>query len=251
MAGTLLLLAARGYEAHYLNLSSGNCGSLETSGAQTRRIRRGESMRAAQLLRAVYHQSITDDLEIFYEPKLLRRVAAVIREVAPVILLVPSLEDYMEDHMNTARLAVTAAFARGMPNFRTTPRARPVSAEVTIYHAMPHGLRDGMRRRIIPELFVDTASVHSKKVEALAAHRSQKEWLDRSQGMDSYLHVADEMSLEVARMSGKFKHAEGWRRHSHLGFSSGDIDPLRDALKGLCRVNAAYARQLERAEAHV
>ena len=245
MAGTLLLLAQRGYEPHYLTLSSGNCGSVETNGPQTRRIRRRESIQAARVLGAVYHPSLTDDLEILYELKLLRRLSAIVREVAPSILLVPSLEDYMEDHMNTARLAVTAAFARGMPNFRTSPASQPVDQEVCLYHAMPHGLRDGMRRRIIPEIFVDTSTVHEQKLRALAAHRSQKEWLDRSQGMDSYLQVATELSAELGRMSGRFQHAEGWRRHSHLGFSSRDHDPLREALRSHALLNPAYEAVLE------
>ena len=48
------------------------------------------------------------------------------REVAPEILLVHAPSDYMEDHMNACRLAVTAAFARGMPNYPTSPPRPPV-----------------------------------------------------------------------------------------------------------------------------
>lgn len=137
--------------------------------------------------------------------------------------------------MNTCRLAVTAAFARGMPNYRTTPERKPIPGDVTIYHAMPHGLRDGLRRRIVPGLFVNTTEVHAQKRAALAAHRSQKAWLDASQGMDSYLIAMDEMSREVGRMSRRFSHAEGWRRHLHLGFSAEDSDPLGEALGACCR----------------
>ena len=49
-----------------------------------------------------------------------------------------------------------------------------------------------------------------------------------------------EISLEVGRMSGEFQHAEGWRRHSHLGFSQGDHDPLAEALGPHYRINQAY-----------
>jgi hypothetical protein len=82
------------------------------------------------------------------------------------------------------------------------------------------------------------------KRAALAAHRSQKEWLDKSQGMDSYLEAMEEMSLEVGRMSGRFVHAEGWRRHLHLGFSASDIDPLAESLAREHLVNSAYERSL-------
>lgn len=245
MAGTLLLLGQRGFELHYLTLSSGNCGSLEMSAARTRAVRRKESKAAARILGATHHSSFTDDLEIFYELKTLRRLAAVMREVGPTILLVPSPEDYMEDHMNTSRLAVTAAFARGMPNFRTMPARKPVQVEVTIYHAMPHGLRGPLGERIAPEMFVNTASTHAHKREALAAHHSQKAWLDASQGMDSYLQAMDEMSLEVGRMSGRFAHAEGWRRRVHYGFSAREEDPLSEILgKALVRNREKKAGRL-------
>jgi LmbE family N-acetylglucosaminyl deacetylase len=245
-AGTLLLLKTAGYETHYLNVSSGNCGSLQYNAATTRRVRAKEGREAARILGAHFHASLCDDLEIFYDLKTLRRLAAIIREVKPTVVLTHSPQDYMEDHMNTCRLAVTAAFSRGMPNFKTTP-ARPVcNQDVTVYHAMPHGLRDGLRRRIIPGAFVNTASVHETKLASLAAHQSQQNWLDVSQGLNSYLQTMEDMSRELGRMSRKFKYAEGWRRHSHLGFCGENADPLADALKKNYLINRAYERQLEK-----
>jgi N-acetylglucosamine malate deacetylase 1 len=215
---------------HYMTVSTGNCGSMTNSAVRTRRIRRNESINAAKILGAKYHNSICDDFEIVYSVPLLRRLAAVIREVQPSILLIPSPQDYMEDHVNTARLAVTAAFSRGMPNFRTMPRHKHAPGSVTIYHAMPHGLRGPLNELIAPEFFVDTSSTHVRKRAALAAHVSQKAWLDATQGMDSYLRVMDDMSLTVGEMSGRFEHAEGWRRHNPLGFCAAEADPLRDLL---------------------
>jgi hypothetical protein len=43
-----------------------------------------------------------------------------------------------------------------------------------------------------------------------------------------------EMSAEVGRRSGRFAFAEGWRRHSHLGFSARERDPLGELLAGSC-----------------
>jgi LmbE family N-acetylglucosaminyl deacetylase len=246
MGGTLLLLKRAGFETHYLTLASGNCGSSEYNSATTRRVRGAEARAAAKILGAIFHPSLTDDLEIFYGLELLRPLAAVVREVKPAILLTHSPRDYMEDHMTTGRLAVTAAFARGMPNFKTTPSRAAVSGEVTVYHSMPHGLRDGLRRRIVPGAFVNTTPVQKTKRAALAAHRSQRTWLDVSQGMDSYLMAMEEMSLEVGAMSGRFRHAEGWRRHLHLGFCAPAADPLRDALGRHYLINKNYERSLEK-----
>ena len=182
-------------------------------------------------------------LEIFYDLKTLRRLAAVVREVRPGIVLTHSPQDYMEDHTNTCRLAVTAAFARGAPNFKTLP-PRPVhDGDVTLYHWMPHGLRDPLRRRVVPGAYVNTTSVQSIKLAALAEHRSQQGWLDASQGMNSYLATMESFSREMGRMSGRFKHAEGWRRHLHWGFSSRESDPLAALLGRNYVINQDYEKE--------
>ncbi len=240
MGGTLLLLRQAGYELHYMNLASGSCGSQVHPPSRLRRIRRAESQGAAKLLGAVFHPSLVEDAEIFYDDKTLRCLAAVIREVGPSILLVPSPQDYMEDHTNTCRLAVTAAFLRGMNNYRTAPRRAPVDGEVTVYHAMPHGLRDPLRRRIAAGAFVNTTTVFERKRDALAAHRSQQDWLSASQGMNQYLLTMERFSRELGRMSRRFTHAEGWRRHLHYGFCAEDADPLRDALGKNFLINRKY-----------
>jgi LmbE family N-acetylglucosaminyl deacetylase len=245
MAGTLLLLKQAGYEIHYLNVASGNCGSTEYSVAMTRSIRNAEARSAAKILGAHFHTNLTDDLEILYDLNLLRGLAGIIREVKPNILLTHSPQDYMEDHTNTCRLAVTAAFTRGMRNFKSTPPRSVADYDVTIYHAMPHGLRDGLRRRIIPGAFVNTDSVHHIKRETLAAHKSQQKWLDISQGLNSYLLTMEEMSREVGGLSKKFKHAEGWRRHLHFGFCAKEADPLTQALGKKLLINKAYEKRLE------
>lgn len=245
MAGTLCLLRQAGWEIHYLNLSTGNLGSLKGSAAATARTRRQEARAAATLLGAVWHAPFCSDLEIFYDTPTLRRLCATVRDVAPTVILTHSPQDYMEDHVNTARLAVAAAFSRGVPNYRSTPRRAPVATAVTIYHASPHGLRDPLRRRVPPGAFVNTASVHEQKRAALACHDSQRRWLAASQGMDNYIRTMDEFSREVGTLSRRFRHAEGWRRHSHWGFCAADADPLGDALGRKYVVSAAYERSLD------
>lgn len=245
MAGTLCLLREAGWETHYLNVSSGNLGSLKGSSAATARTRRREARAAAALLGAVWHPPFRNDLEIFYDTPALRRLGAIVREVAPTVILTHSPQDYMEDHVNTARLAVTAAFSRGVPNYRSTPLRPPVSNDVTIYHASPHGLRDTLRRRVHPGAFVDTASVHEQKRAALACHASQRQWLESSQGMDNYISTMDDFSRELGRLSRRFRHAEGWRRHAHWGFCAEDADPLAGAFGRKYAVDAAYERSLD------
>lgn len=232
MAGTLILLRQAGYEIHYMNIANGSCGTMHHPREEIIRIRREEARAAAASIGAIYHESLVDDLEIFYERSLLARVGAVMRDVAPEILLLQSPSDYMEDHQNAVRLAVTAAFCRGMPNWRTDPPRDWVSQDVTVYHAQPHGNRDAMRKPVFPEICVDISSVFQVKWDMLACHQSQKTWLDESQGMDSYLIAMRALCEETGRMSGRLGVAEGWRRRSHFGFCAEDADPLSAALSG-------------------
>jgi len=230
MAGTLIHLRDVGYEIHYMNLANGCCGSTTTDAMTTAALRREEAMAACHRLGAVFHDSLTNDLEIFYDRHTLLQVAAKIREVSPDLVLTHAPSDYMEDHMNACRLAVTAAFTRGMPNFPVDPPTPVTDQPVTVYHAQPHGNRDPLGRMVVPSIFVEIASCLEEKTAILAEHDSQKRWLDESQGLDSYLHTMHELCREVGAWSGRFEYAEGWRRHLHLGFCGPDDDPLVAAL---------------------
>jgi len=245
MAGTLLLLGEAGYELHIMNIANGSCGTATEEREAIIARRTQEARDSARTLGAHFHEPLVDDLEILYSMELQRRVTAVVREGRPAILLLHSPEDYMEDHMNACRLGVSAAFFRGMRNFRSEPPRNPIAEEVTLYHALPHGLRSGMRRVIKPGQYVDITSVLSRKRAALACHRSQKEWLDHSQGLDSYLNAMESISREVGKWSGRFEYAEGWRRHLHLGFCAEDAAPLAAALGGRHLVSPEYERALE------
>ena len=106
-----------------------------------------------------------------------------------------------------------------------------MNKDVVIYHAMPHGLKDGMRRQPTPDFYVDITIVMERKEKMLSMHESQKAWLDKTQGMESYLALMRETSAAMGKMSGSFQYAEGWRRHNHLGLSARETDPLREILR--------------------
>jgi LmbE family N-acetylglucosaminyl deacetylase len=233
-AGTLLVLREAGYEIHYMNVSDGCCGSTIPGREELARLRAAEARAACDVARAIFHPPIAHDLDIFYDRPTLARLAAVVREAAPEILLTHSPVDYMEDHTNTCRLAVTAAFSRGMPNFPTDPPLPPIDGSVTIYHAQPHGNCDPLGQPILPTHFVDVTAMLPTKTAMLACHQSQKLWLDQSQGLDSYLHSMREDASDLGHLSGRYEFAEGWRRHLHLGFCAADVDPLTTALGDRC-----------------
>jgi LmbE family N-acetylglucosaminyl deacetylase len=227
MAGTLFRLKDAGFEIHYMNIANGSCGTVQYSTEEIIRMRRLEAMAAAAYLGAVYHESLTNDFEIFYQDDLIRKVAAVVRMVKPDMVFLHSLEDYMEDHMNAARLGVTAAFSKGASNYLSIPPVPAIQMDVAVYHAMPAGLCDMMCTPIVPDFCVDITGVMERKAHMLGLHESQRHWLDSSQGMDEYVATMERAARQVGVLSGKYAYAEGWRLHSHLGYSRTAIDPLR------------------------
>ncbi|MCC9605499.1 PIG-L family deacetylase [Blastopirellula sp. JC732] len=240
MAGALMALADVGYELHYWNIADGCCGSLETDRETTARIRLEEAKTAAASIGATFHPPLCADLEVFYNLELLSKVTSVIREIEPQIILTHAPSDYMEDHMQVARLAVTGAFSRGIPNFPVDPPRPIIGQKVTVYHAQPYQNRDPLGKLVMPELFVDTTDLVERKVEMLACHKSQKEWLDKSQGLGSYLEALRNMDRQIGGLSEKFAFAEGYRRHLYAGFCDPGDDPLSAALAERALRNPAY-----------
>ena len=232
MAGTLSLLAKAGFEPHMMNVARSNLDSNQLSESEITRIRLQEAENAAAVIEAVYHPPIADDLMIFYEDKLLRKMAAIIREIRPRIVLLPSLNDYMEDHTNTARLVVTACFCRAMRHYTSDPPRDAVDQDVYLYHAQPHMNRDAMRNLVIPDLFVNITGAMDTKLKMLGCHASQRQWLDETQGLDDYLESMRQAAIEVAGMRAinGWDYAEGFRQHSHAGFSSRDRNLLAEVL---------------------
>jgi LmbE family N-acetylglucosaminyl deacetylase len=232
MAGTLLRLKERGWQLHYFNLCDGCLGSMTLDEATCRKVRLHEARAAADLLGAIHYPPIERDMELTYTTERLRQVAAVVRLAQPQIVLTHSPVDYMEDHQNASRLAVSAAFARGMPNFRTLPSVDPYAGPVAIYHAQPHGHQLPTGEWVKADLWVDVESVYEQKAAALACHASQRQWLDDSQGMDHYLETLKTLTRRAGELSQQYTYAEGWRRRVHWGFSPLDFDPLKE-IKGV------------------
>ena len=75
MSGTLMRLGECGYELHYWNLANGCCGTSQYDAATIARMRREEGLNAAASIGAVFHESLCNDLEIFYDKPTLQKLA--------------------------------------------------------------------------------------------------------------------------------------------------------------------------------
>ena len=233
-AGTLLRLKDIGWQVHYCNLANGCCGSTTADRIETAAIRRIESERSAALLGATFHPSICDDLSIFYNAESLAKVASIVRQAKPSIVLTHAAVDYMEDHTETCRLAVSATFAKGVRNFASIPECDCFDGDVAIYHAQPHGNRTPMNEIVGPSIAIPIDTVVHRKIAMLECHQSQQHWLQATQGMNSYLQTMLDLGQEVAHLSNLSlagcQYAEGWHKHLHLGFGAPDFDPLSQLL---------------------
>ncbi|NLG01221.1 MAG: GlcNAc-PI de-N-acetylase, partial [Lentisphaerae bacterium] len=187
MSGTLLLLKQAGAEIHICNLANGCYGSQVYGKEEAARVRALEAQEAAHVAGAVWHPSLFDDVGLYYDAASLAKVSAVIREIRPDILLTLSRYDYMEDHEYASRLASSAAFNRCLPSYVTDPPQPSGNKPVAVYHSLPHALMDMQRMPVVPEFCIDVGSVMAQRRAMLACHTSQREWLDATQGMGSYV----------------------------------------------------------------
>lgn len=226
MAGTMLRLAEKGWDLHYFNIANGAYGSMTQGPVECAATRLAEAQNSAAMMGATFYAPLCDDMNIFYTPDLLAKVVSVVRQAAPTIVLTHAPVDYMEDHQNACRLAVSAAFVRGMPNMPCNPPHSPYPGSVTIYHAQPHGNRTPLGELVTPTHVVDISKYMDKKSALLRCHVSQESWLDSTQKMSSYVQTMWDLGREVGKISGQYEFAEGWRRHIHLGFCEENADPL-------------------------
>jgi len=236
MSGTLLLLKKAGVEIHVCNLANGCYGSEVYSKEETARIRALEAQAAAKVAEAIWHPSLFDDVGIFYDAPSLAKATAIVRQVKPDIVLTLSLNDYMEDHEASARLASSAVFNRCLPTYVTDPPVPSFNKPVAVYHALPHGLLDMQRNMIKPDFIIDVESVMPLKKEMLSQHRSQKDWLDATQGMGSYVESMATTCRQVGSRYGNCTFAEGWRRHNHMGYCAPDFEPLQTLLSNVLKI---------------
>jgi len=245
MAGTLLHLKKKGWELHCVTLASGSGGSSTLDAKEIVKIRRQEEEEACKELGATYHPGFVNDYEIIYSTPLLHKVAALIRKVAPDIILTQNISDYMADHSNTASVTISAAFAKGHRNFPTDPPTPPINKDVALYIAQPYGNRDQFRRWVMPEIYVDIKPVEKEKEKVLRRHKSQVEEFAKDAGdKDALVNNMRQFCKEVGDWSKRYEIAEGWRRHSHLGYAKKEIDPLGEALRDVCFIDPEYETSL-------
>jgi LmbE family N-acetylglucosaminyl deacetylase len=216
-AGALIRLKQEhGWEIHIATMTPGDCGSAELGPEEISRMRRQEGANAAAVIGGVYHCLEERDLRVFYNETVVAKVTRLLRTVRPRMLFTHSPSDYMLDHEMTSQVVRAAAFNAPIPNFLPEDKTPRLEHIPTLYYCDPIEGMDPLGNKIRPGFCVDIATVMQTKVDMLACHASQREWLLKHHGMDQYLKAVQDWGRERGQSCG-VEFAEGYRQH--LGHS--------------------------------
>jgi LmbE family N-acetylglucosaminyl deacetylase len=217
-AGALIRLKQEhGWQIHIATMTPGDCGSAELGPEEISRIRRQEGANAAAVIGATYHCLEERDLRVFYNEATVAKVTRLLRQVAPRLLFTHSPSDYMLDHEMTSQVVRASAFNAPIPNFLPEDKTPRLTHIPTLYYCDPIEGKDPLGNDIPPGFCVDICAVMKTKVEMLACHASQREWLLKHHGMDQYLKAVQDWGRERGEICG-VEFAEGYRQHLGHGY---------------------------------
>lgn len=244
-SGTLKQLQKLGMEIHVATMSLGDCGSVELPREAIARKRRTEAEKACALLGAAYHHAGSSDFCIFNDDLHNRRVTGLLRDVMPDIVFTHSPSDYLLDHETTSTLGRNACFYAPVANYDPSEftKAGPV-------HQVPHlfyfDVMEGVDifgKRVSPEFYVDVSGEIDFKLEMLAQHASQRQWLFAHHGMDDYLASMQSWAAIRGREAtsakgGKVAYAEAFRQHRGHAYPHHNL--LQELLGDRVILNPSY-----------
>ncbi|MEZ6123531.1 MAG: PIG-L family deacetylase [Planctomycetaceae bacterium] len=213
-AGTLLRLKERGCRISVATMTPGDCGSAEMTQDEIAAVRRAEAAAAARILQADYTCLEFRDLSIVFDNDSRRRMTEFLRRSQPDIILTAPPVDYMHDHEITSMLVRDACFNASVPNYRTRQwdPAAPLTKIPHLYYVDAVEGTDHYGQRHPVDFTVDVTEQFERKIEALACHASQRNWLRQQHGVDEYLDACRRWSAERGRGIG-VSHGEGFRQY--------------------------------------
>ncbi len=213
-AGTLLRLKELGCQVSVATMTPGDCGSAELSQDEIAAVRRSEAAAAATLIGAEYTCLEFRDLSICFDNDSRRRMTEYLRRTAPDIILTAPPVDYMHDHEITSMLVRDACFNASVPNYKTRQwdPAPPMQKIPHLYYVDAVEGTDHFGNRHPIDFVVDVSEHFETKIESLACHASQREWLRRQHGMDEYLEACRRWSAERGKERG-VAYGEGFRQY--------------------------------------
>lgn len=221
-AGTLIRLADAGWEIHIATVANGNCGSMTHSREEIAAIRRQEGIAAAAKVGGTYHTLDEPDIEVVFDKATNRKTVELVRRIAPTLLFTHTRHDYMLDHEQVHLLARAVAFSYSIPNASQQPLV-PGSQIPWLYYCDPVEGRDPYTGEFVsPTTYVDVSGFIDRKIDMLACHASQRDWLRAHHGMDEYIEAMKRHGAERGRQRG-VAYAEAFVQHRGHPFPQTDL----------------------------
>jgi LmbE family N-acetylglucosaminyl deacetylase len=221
-AGTLIRLADAGWEIHIATVAAGDCGSVTLPGREIAAVRKREGIASAATIGATYHCLDEPDIQVVFDKATNRKAIDLLRRIAPTLLFTHPRHDYMLDHEQVHLLGRATAFSYSIPNASDLPLV-PGSAIPWLYYCDPVEGRDPYTGQLIaPTTFVDVSAQMDRKIDMLAAHASQREWLRAHHGMDEYIEAMKRHSAMRGNEFGR-AFAEAFVQHRGHPFPQSDL----------------------------
>ena len=186
--GTLLKAAQSGQRTGILDLTQGEMGTRGSAESRAQ-----EAARAAEILQVSHRQALDvpdGRVENTYENRL--KIARVIRELRPRVVILPYWQARHPDHYNCATVAYEACFLSGLTKLEIagTQPHRPFKI---IYASLYHDVR--------PTFVVDITEQFDARVESLFAYSTQ--YADQTAGSQLF-PKKDEIRERLAAMAGYY-----------------------------------------------
>lgn len=214
-AGTLALLAEKGWEIVMATMTPGQAGSTVMGPEEISAVRRVEAANSASLINASYYCVECEDIFIAYDRETLMKAIELVRKVRPSLVFTASPSDYIVDHEITSKVMQTACLAAGIPNI-PIEGVEAFSPVPHLYYCEPTHGKDILGNEIQSTIHVDVSGVISLKEEMLKCHKTQRDWLRQLSGLDEFVLSMQEYSKGLGKKINR-DYAEGFRQH--LGFS--------------------------------
>jgi LmbE family N-acetylglucosaminyl deacetylase len=188
--GTLALLAQQGHRVVIVTVTSGDKGSYRYTAAELAALRREEAKKAAALLGAadiLFLGHPDQELDLLPAGVLREQFVRLIRQYQPDVLVAEDVRYTEEPHPDHRAVARAAADAVA---YASLPLVYPAHAKSGLE---PHFVKEKLYYSESPALtdkVIDITATFERKMEALAAHQSQVEFL-----VEDILHQAEAAGL--------------------------------------------------------
>ncbi len=171
--GTLLKMAERGYRTGILDLTQGEMGTRGTA-----EDRASEADEAARILKVSWRHALDipdGRVENTWENRL--KVARLIREQRPRVLILPYWEGRHPDHYTASVLGYEASFLAGLAKLAVSRQPSALTEHATDSSSAPHRpfkiIYASLYRDVRATFVVDISDQFETRFRALMAYKSQ------------------------------------------------------------------------------